>query len=202
MNACRHILITISALIVFGAGCQQQETETASQMPAMTEQQSAGSVMSPVAKGAAVTKAIAVLHPTEGNEVDGKVIFTKDGNGEIRVVADAYGLTLGKHGFHIHEYGNCSAADGTSAGGHFNPDGKAHGGPNTAVRHVGDLGNIEADDQGIARLVLPDSGLALSGSHSIIGRSVIVHAGEDDLKSQPSGNAGARIACGVIGIDE
>ena len=96
--------------------------------------------------------------------------------------------------------GDCSAADGTSTGGHFNPENKNHGGPTDAERHVGDMGNIEAAADGTAHLELSDSLLAFSGKHSIIGRAIIVHAGEDDLTSQPTGAAGARVACGVIGI--
>ena len=146
-----------------------------------------------------INKAVCVLHPTEGNEVHGIVTFTKTDAG-IHVIADIDGLTPGKHGFHIHEYGDCSKADGTSAGGHFNPENVEHGGPNDAVRHVGDLGNVVADENGHAHLDLTDKMISFSGKHSIIGRGIIVHMGEDDLKSQPTGAAGARVACGVIGI--
>ena len=146
-------------------------------------------------------KAICVLHPTEGNEVSGTVKFTQDG-AEVKVVADLEGLTPGKHGFHIHEYGDCSNPDGTSAGGHYNPLDKKHGAPTDANRHVGDLGNIEADENGNAHLEMTDTLINLGGRYSIIGRAVIVHADEDDFESQPTGNAGARVACGVIGIDQ
>lgn len=148
-----------------------------------------------------ITQAVAVLHPTEGNETRGVVHFVRSDHG-VRIVADVEGLNSGAHGFHIHQLGDCSAPDGTSAGGHFNPEGKAHGGPDDVQRHVGDLGNLMADDSGAAHYEATDSILAFSGSHSIIGRGVIVHAGEDDLTSQPTGAAGARLACGVIGIDE
>ncbi|MFQ6115445.1 MAG: superoxide dismutase family protein [bacterium] len=153
----------------------------------------------PELSGPSVTKAIAVLHPTAGNEAHGIVTFTKE-EGGIRVVARVERLTPGKHGFHIHEYGDCSASDGTSAGGHFNPANMPHAGQTDAERHVGDLGNITADESGSATLDWLDTHLALAGPNSIIGRGVIVHAQEDDLTSQPTGNAGARIACGVIGI--
>jgi Cu-Zn family superoxide dismutase len=144
-------------------------------------------------------KAVSVLHPTAGNKVTGTVTFQKYGE-NIRVLADVSGLTPGKHGFHIHEFGDCSAADGTSAGGHFNPDGTRHGGPAVAERHVGDLGNLEADTVGNAHYEWTDSLIKFSGPHSIIGRAVIVHAGKDDLASQPTGAAGGRVACGVIGF--
>jgi superoxide dismutase, Cu-Zn family len=151
------------------------------------------------AKVEAVVKAVAVLHPTAGNKAHGVVTFTQAGT-SVKVVADLEGLTPGKHGFHIHQYGDCSAADGSSAGGHFNPDNVAHGALNGEPSHVGDLGNLEADASGKAHLELTDTQMTFSGPHSIIGRGVIVHAGEDDLKTQPTGNAGGRVACGVIGI--
>lgn len=148
-----------------------------------------------------VEQAICVLHPTEGNNVSGTVTFTRNGS-SITVEAELEGLTPGKHGFHIHEKGDCSAADATSAGGHFNPDGSDHGGPDSEERHVGDLGNIEAGEDGRATLTMEDSVISFSGANSIIGRAVIVHAGEDDLISQPTGDAGGRLACGVIGVVE
>jgi Cu-Zn family superoxide dismutase len=146
-----------------------------------------------------VTKAVAVLIPTEGNEVTGTINFIKMDSG-IRVIADITGLEPGKHGFHIHQYGNCSALDGTSAGGHFNPFDKPHGAPTDAERHVGDLGNVIANEGPVAHYERIDGILSFDGKESIIGRSVILHAGEDDYKTQPTGNAGARVACGVIGI--
>src|SRR5205807_10607182 len=95
----------------------------------------------------AITKAVAVLHPTKGNSVEGVITFTKEGN-KIRVKGEVRGLTPGKHGFHVHEFGDCSAPDAASAGGHFNPTGMPHAGPDAAKRHVGDLGNIEAGADG------------------------------------------------------
>jgi Cu-Zn family superoxide dismutase len=121
-------------------------------------------------------------------------------DGGVRVVADLDGLSPGKHGFHIHTYGDCTSADGTSAGGHFAPHGRPHGAPTDTERHVGDLGNVVADADGHAHYDRVDPIIALHGENSIIGRGVILHAGEDDLTSQPTGAAGARVACGVIGI--
>ena len=146
-----------------------------------------------------ITKAVAVLHPTRGNTAEGTVTFTQMKDG-IRVEADVRGLSQGKHGFHIHTFGDCSDPDGKSAGGHYNPTGQPHAGPNQENRHMGDLGNIEADSSGMARYDRADSHLKLNGPDSIIGRGVIVHGGADDLKSQPSGDAGPRVACGVIGV--
>lgn len=148
---------------------------------------------------AAPVKAVAVLHPTEGSSVRGVIYFTRT-EGKVAVTGDVNGLTPGLHGFHVHELGDCSAPDGTSAGGHFNPENKKHGAPAELERHVGDLGNLEADANGRAFYNWQDPLLVLSGPNSIIGRAVIVHAGADDLTSQPTGAAGGRAACGVIGI--
>jgi Cu-Zn family superoxide dismutase len=146
-----------------------------------------------------IEKAVCVLHPTAGYEVKGTVVFTKSDTG-IVIRAEMEGLEPGKHGFHIHELGDCSDPEGKSAGGHFNPYDKRHGAPGDNERHVGDLGNIYADSTGKASLNMIDTVISLNGSNSIIGRAVIVHQGEDDLVSQPTGNAGARVACGIIGI--
>jgi Cu-Zn family superoxide dismutase len=144
-------------------------------------------------------KGIAVLHPVSGSQVTGMVTFTTTGD-TVQVVADVTGLTPGKHGFHVHEFGDCSAPDATSAGSHFNPTHKAHGGPEMKERHIGDLGNLEANAAGKAHLELNDKMLKLTGPSSIVGYAVIVHEKEDDLKSQPVGNAGGRVACGVVGV--
>ncbi len=146
-----------------------------------------------------VKKAIAVLHPASGSQVMGTVTFTKTDDA-VQVVADVTGLTPGEHGFHIHEFGDCSATDATSAGGHFNPTHKPHGAPDAAERHVGDLGNLEADASGKAHLEWKDKVMKLTGEDSIVGHAMIVHQKADDLKTQPTGNAGGRVACGVIGV--
>ncbi len=172
------ILGTVSLVLAL-AGCTQQTNAGGAQ--------------------ASVTKAVAVLHPTVGNQVSGVVTFTREGNG-VRVEAHINGLTPGDHGFHIHQYGDCSAADGTSAGGHYNPEGVAHGAPGDDVRHVGDLGNITANASGHGMINFVDTRLTFDGPNSIIGRGVILHGGADDLTSQPTGAAGPRVACGVIGI--
>jgi superoxide dismutase, Cu-Zn family len=144
-------------------------------------------------------KAIAVVYPAKDKTVKGMIMFTQTENG-VKVVAHLEGLTAGKHGFHVHEFGDCSAPDATSAGGHFNPTQMSHGAPTDAARHSGDLGNIVADEKGVADLEWVDPMMQLSGPQSIIGRAVIVHAKEDDLKTQPTGNAGPREGCGVIGV--
>ncbi len=143
------------------------------------------------------TKAVAVLQPTSGSKVTGTVTFTQTTAG-VRVTADISGLTPGPHGFHIHEKGDCSAPDGASAGGHFNPEKHQHGGPDATERHAGDLGNLSADESGKAHLERTDSVMKMSGENTIVGRAVIVHEKADDLKTQPTGDAGGRLACGVI----
>ncbi|MCU0789122.1 MAG: superoxide dismutase family protein [Verrucomicrobia bacterium] len=141
--------------------------------------------------------AVAVLEPTQGNQARGTVTFTQTDDG-VRVVADITGLKPGEHGFHIHEHGDCSAPDGSSAGGHFNPTGMAHGGPDAAEHHLGDLGNLTADASGKAQLNRVYAFLDLNGTNAIVGRGLVVHSDRDDLTSQPTGNAGKRVACGVI----
>jgi superoxide dismutase, Cu-Zn family len=155
-----------------------------------------GYVLAVGARGQEVTKAGATLEAKSGSHVTGTITFTKVGD-EVQMVADIQGLTPGKHGFHIHEKGDCSAADASSAGGHFNPGHQHHGGPTTLEHHAGDLGNITADASGKAHLDWKGK-LSLNGADSIIGKSVVVHEKEDDLKTDPAGNAGSRIACGAI----
>ena len=147
--------------------------------------------------------AVAVVQSTSGNNVSGIVHFQQRNN-TIKVVAAIQGLMPNqKHGFHIHQYGDISAVDGTKAGGHYNPEGVAHNLPHSQKeRHLGDLGNLSANAEGMASLVLLLSNVSLCcAKNSIIGRSVIIHQNEDD-GGQPTGNAGPRIAMGVIGISK
>jgi len=153
----------------------------------------------PEEKSSAPLKAITVLQPTAGNKVSGTITFTEVADG-VQVHADIAGLTPGNHGFHVHEFGDCSAADASSAGAHFNPTNKPHAAPDAADRHVGDMGNVEADGSGKAKLEYLDHQISLTNDQQlVVGRSVVVHAKADDLKSQPAGDSGARVACGVIG---
>jgi Cu-Zn family superoxide dismutase len=147
-----------------------------------------------------VKQAVTVIHPTEGNDCRGVVHFTQV-EGGVHVLAQVHGLNPGpQHGIHIHEFGDCTAPDGTSAGGHYNPENHDHGLPATRARHAGDLGNLTADENGEARYEITVQNVSIAGlQNPIIGRGVIVHAQEDD-GGQPTGNAGARIGCGVIGV--
>lgn len=138
------------------------------------------------------------LNPTKGNVAAGHMTFVQEGN--IVVVKGMFsGLTPGAHGFHIHEKGDCSAPDATSAGGHFNPTGAKHGSPGAASHHLGDLPMLAAGADGNAHFEARMDGISIGeGVGNIIGRSVIVHAQPDDFTTQPTGNSGARVACGVI----
>jgi superoxide dismutase, Cu-Zn family len=150
---------------------------------------------------ASVTRAVAVLQPTKGNPLAGVIWFDAVSDG-VRVHGAVTGLAPNTtHGFHIHQFGDASSDDGTAAGGHYNPDDHPHGGPADGLHHAGDLGNITADAGGKATVDVLVKGVSLAGMQDpIIGRAVVVHAGADDLKTQPTGNAGARLAVGVIGV--
>ncbi len=143
-------------------------------------------------------KAAAELKPTQGNSAAGIVLFRQEGS-DVVMTAEVKGLAPGMHGFHIHEKGDCSAPDGTSAGGHFNPTGKPHGAPTGGDHHSGDMPMLVADAMGHAKLEARLDGLTIgSGPTDILGKGVIIHAAPDDFKTQPTGNSGARLACGVI----
>ena len=144
-------------------------------------------------------RATAALQPTKGSKAFGEATFEEVG-GKTRVVVFAQGLKPdAEHGFHIHEAGDCSSGDGMSAKGHFNPLGKPHGHPTAAERHAGDLPSLRAGKDGRAKLdVEVDAITVRPGPTSVVGRGLIIHADPDDYKTQPTGNAGARLACGVI----
>lgn len=159
----------------------------------------AGLALAASASAAGVTRAVAVLRPAQGGGVEGTVTFLAT-EGGVKVTTRVTGLTPGAHGFHVHELGDCSAADFSSAGSHFNPGGDPHAGPHDPRRHMGDMGNLEAGQDGVAQLEYLDPRISLEGAGGVLGRGVIVHAAADDLKTQPTGNAGGRLACGVVGV--
>ncbi|TRY76609.1 hypothetical protein TCAL_03499 [Tigriopus californicus] len=148
-------------------------------------------------------KAICVLV----GEAKGTLTFTQEGNGPVSITGEVSGLKPGSHGFHVHEFGDTTNGC-VSAGPHFNLDGCEHGAPanNKGSRHTGDLGNVEANAEGVATIDLKDTFISLQGMNSIVGRSLVVHADPDDLGqgghelSKSTGNAGARQACGIIGF--
>lgn len=181
----KTILTTL--LLFLMIGCVENETETQNQNNQDNQ-------------SATHDELVVVVHPTEGNEANGVVRFLNE-EGGVRVVAEINGLEANSnHGFHIHQFGDCTAPDGTSAGGHFNPQDNPHAGPTDSQRHVGDLGNLASDEDGLAELNFLDTVISFEGVNNILGRGVVVHAGQDDLESQPTGDAGARLACGVIGV--
>ena len=144
-------------------------------------------------------RATAQLQPTKGSKTFGEATF-EEVDGKVHVVIFVQGLKPGmEHGLHIHEAGDCSSGDGMSAKGHFNPFGKPHGHHGSGERHAGDLPSLKANKEGRANIQADLDVITLApGPASIIGRGLIVHADPDDYKTQPTGNAGARIACGVI----
>ncbi len=143
----------------------------------------------------------AQLRPTAGNTASGVMTVVQQAD-HLSVSLHAQGVPPGPHGFHVHEHGDCSSDDGSSAGGHFNPTGAEHGGPHAEHHHVGDFGNVTADANGNVDFTIdiPLTQLTLdpASPEALAGRSVILHAIEDDLKTQPTGNSGKRLACGVI----
>jgi Cu-Zn family superoxide dismutase len=150
------------------------------------------------AKTQGITEAVAVIAPTKASKGDtaGTIVLKQD-KGYVHLTGEVTGLTPGEHGFHIHMYGDLRSDDGMSVGGHYNPHKKPHGGPHSKERHEGDLGNIKAGSDGVAKVDVKATGLDL---HMVLGRSIVVHGGVDDLKSDPAGNAGPRIGIGVIGL--
>ncbi|MBB6598120.1 superoxide dismutase family protein [Luteimonas sp. MC1825] len=149
----------------------------------------------------APASAVAALAATAGNTTAGELRFAAV-DGGVHITGQVTGLEPGtEHGFHVHETGDCSAPDGSSAGGHFNPAGTAHGRVGGAAHHAGDTGNITADGAGVAQVDTRLEGVTLGdgAATDVIGKGVIVHADPDDYTTQPTGNAGARLACGVIG---
>ena len=149
---------------------------------------------------AAGPRAEATLEARSGSAITGTVSFQAVGQ-KVRIEARVAGLTPGAHGFHVHEAGDCSAPDASSAKGHFNPAGRPHGPHGGAERHAGDMPNLVADSAGRATLSAELDMLSLTeGPGGILKRSVVIHADPDDYKSQPAGNSGKRVACGTIGI--
>lgn len=185
-------LLAAAVLALPACSSKDASTTPTAEVPDKTTTSSSSSAL--VAPDAAVAN----IDPTQGNECRGTVKFTQDGE-RVDVVVDLTGLVPGKtHAMHIHENGDCSAPDATSAGAHYNPGGHPHALPPTEPRHAGDLGNIVADSDGKAHVEMTIDSVSVDGTmNPIKNRSVIVHTQADD-GSQPSGNAGGRIGCGVI----
>ncbi|KAK2433849.1 superoxide dismutase [Cu-Zn], chloroplastic [Trifolium repens] len=161
------------------------------------------STFKPLSVVAAAKKAVAVLKGT--STVEGVVTLTQEDEGPTTVNVRITGLTPGLHGFHLHEYGDTTNGC-ISTGPHFNPNQLTHGAPEDEIRHAGDLGNIVADANGVAEATIVDNQIPLTGPNSVVGRALVVHELEDDLGkgghelSLSTGNAGGRLACGVVGL--
>lgn len=163
--------------------------------PAPSEPPATAEAPAPQPAGASVP-----LTPTEGNTASGSLTLTQDGD-SVRLSGTLQGLKPnGQFGFHIHEKGDCSAPDASSAGDHFNPANTQHGDPDSGSHHAGDMHNLSSDAQGNAAVATRADGVTLDGAqpNGVIGRAVVLHEMPDDYQTQPSGGSGARIACGVI----
>ena len=186
----KHVLATGLATCLLAACATTAPTGTGPQpVPAM-------------ASRSTVASAHVVLAPASASLVSGKLTLMPMGSG-VHLRGEIGGLAPGStHAIHIHEKGDCSAADATSAGGHFNPAGKPHGRVGRGDHHGGDMDNITANGEGVATVNVHAAGVVLGGgaANDVIGRAVIVHAAQDDYATQPTGNAGARVACGVIKV--
>ena len=143
-------------------------------------------------------QASATLSPISGSTAQGTVTFAQLGDGSVRVTVDLTGVPPGVHGFHVHDKGDCGD-NGNAAGGHFNPSSTDHGAPGATLHHAGDFGNVTADASGNVRTHFTTRSVTVeAGANSAVGHAVILHANPDDLTTQPTGNAGGRIACGVV----
>ena len=188
-------LLVVGLLAYFVGAPDDSQTTTSAVLPESTPAQSAASEQVKIRQ----PRAICVIRPIGDSGVSGTLSLMDLGD-EIEIRGEIEGLTPGQHGFHIHEFGDLSDSNtGKSAGGHFDPTHQPHGAQDTKQRHVGDLGNIEAGKDGKAIVNIRDSVLQFGGAHSIIGRSILIHADVDKF-TQPAGDAGARVAFGVIGI--
>ena len=192
-------MTTVPSTISQGRACGSAADESAAPAATTNTEATSGAESADATPTAAVqaATAVATLESKSESHVTGTIRFRQSADG-VEVTADLAGLTPNtKHGFHVHETGDCSAADGTSAGGHWNPAGVPHALPPAASRHAGDMGNLTSDADGKVHVTETFHGFELAGPNSVVGRAVIVHA-KEDVGSQPSGDAGARVACGVI----
>lgn len=179
----KHSILFFTGMLAGFAQAQQETTQNADQLETLNR------------------PATATLQPTKGNQAKGTVTFTPtDDANKVKVQVHLSDLKPGsRHGMHVHEKGDCSAPDASSAGGHFNPAGKPHGDRSVTEKHAGDLGNVEASSAGKVSTTFDVDDISVSdGQQGIIGKSVILHEKADDLKTQPSGDSGDRIACAVI----
>lgn len=185
------------------AGCTPDKNDTTATAPESIAAEPVAPAPPPVATAPAeipAGQAVVTLKSSDDMKVSGDLILTAEAAG-VRISGTITGLTAGtQHGFHIHEAGDCSAADFKSAGGHFNPSNKEHGNPSSDMHHAGDMMNLAVDDSGSATVDVTVPGVTLGdgGVDDAMNRAIVIHAGPDDYTSQPAGDSGSRIACGVI----
>ncbi|WP_407353606.1 superoxide dismutase family protein [Luteimonas sp. R10] len=197
-----RVLLLTPALLALAACTPSGDPATEAEIAAETAESEQTAEPVPEAPMTTAATAQATLQPTAGNETSGELTFTAE-DGAIRISGEVRGLPAGSvHGFHVHETGDCSAPDATSAGGHFSPHGNDHGRVGHGEHHAGDTDNITANAEGVAMVDTRLEGATLGdgAATDIAGKGVIVHADPDDYTSQPTGNAGARLACGVIEV--
>lgn len=190
--------ILLASLLLCVAACSRQSPDTMTNESAAPPP--AAQTAAPPAAEQSTVGAVAELKATQGNGVSGTLMFAPMGDG-IHINGSIKGLAPGStHGFHVHENGDCSAPDASSAGAHFNPTQQPHGDPAGATHHLGDIPNVTADAAGSAEVDIHVSGLTLRTGQAddALGKSVIVHEKADDYTSQPAGDSGNRIACGII----
>lgn len=193
MHTHRHLPILTATIALALAGCASTP---------LTAKPANSSAKKPMTGPSTAQRAVANLASASGSLVSGRLTLLPMGDG-VHVTGEIGGFNPGSnHGFHIHEKGDCSAADASSAGGHFNPTGQPHGRAMQGAHHAGDSDNIVADANGVAKINTHIIGVTLGGgaANDIAGRAFVVHAAPDDYTSQPSGNAGVRVACGVIKV--
>lgn len=181
--------------LVLTVSCKEKENDSMDDTTTEMEMENGDMV-----DDAEMMSVVVPMGSKSGSSVTGSIAFTQM-NGEVEMSVELTGLTPGSHAIHLHENGDCSAEDGSSAGGHWNPNSKEHGDWDQGTNHMGDIGNLEAAEDGTASLTFSTDKWCLDcddDSKNIKGKGVIVHAVADDFTSQPSGAAGARVACGVI----
>lgn len=197
-----HRIAWVVLLCTSIAGCKKKAAKVAPPPVGVPADAAAGALaadaLAAMAADAAALRATATLEPRSKSKAKGTVAFEEVPDG-VQIVVEAEGLTPGEHGFHVHEKGDCSAPDAESAGAHFDPTKQPHGAPDAPARHAGDFGNLTAGADGKAQTTIVMKGITIAdGPTSIVGKGFIVHEQADDFKTQPTGDAGGRVACGVI----
>lgn len=208
MIRARFSVLALALALAAGCQCETRHRDSTSAMHHHDGESGMMHAATPAGNWSSLHEAVAMLYPTKGSSASGTIHFaavdtaaagTQEG---LRIHGTITGLEPNSvHAFHIHEFGDASSADGMSAGGHYNPEGHHHGAPDAMEHHAGDLGNVKADASGSATIDMTVTDLSIAGTENpILGRAVVLHGKPDDMTSQPAGNAGPRIAVGVIGV--